>query len=138
MQTISENATRALGPETITRRVLDNGMTDIENRMPVLNDVWLYIHTNLIIASYFLVGIACVTSAIYVVGRLLTLIHRPAVVFYAFERRNQRGEGAVIPWTALLPVFLIGGNRQFGLGRKKIVEAALFDLGAVTDVLHAH
>jgi len=46
--------------------------SDISNRMPVLSDVWLYIHTNMIIASYALIGIAYVTSAMYVVGRLLT------------------------------------------------------------------
>jgi ABC-type transport system involved in cytochrome c biogenesis permease subunit len=46
--------------------------SDIENRMPVLNDVWLYIHTNMIIASYALIGIAYVTAGMYVVGRLLT------------------------------------------------------------------
>ncbi len=46
--------------------------SDISNRMPVLNDLWLYIHTNMIIASYALIGIAFVTAGMYVVGRLLT------------------------------------------------------------------
>jgi ABC-type transport system involved in cytochrome c biogenesis permease subunit len=45
--------------------------SDIGTRMPVLNDLWLYIHTNMIIASYALIGIAFVTAAMYVVGRLL-------------------------------------------------------------------
>lgn len=46
--------------------------SDISNRMPVLNDLWLYIHTNMIILSYALIVLAYVTAAIYVVGRLLT------------------------------------------------------------------
>lgn len=47
-------------------------LSDISNTMPVLNDVWLYIHVNMIIASYALIGIAYVTATMYVVGRLLT------------------------------------------------------------------
>ena len=46
--------------------------SDISPRMPVLNDLWLYIHTNMIIASYALIGMAYVTAAMYVVGRMLT------------------------------------------------------------------
>ncbi len=63
--------------------------SDISNRMPVLNDVWLYIHTNMIIASYALIGIAYVTSAMYVVGRLLT---RPTAALW---------------WSMLIPSILI-------------------------------
>lgn len=46
--------------------------SDIGTRMPVLNDLWLYIHTNMIIASYALIGMAFVTAGMYVVGQLLT------------------------------------------------------------------
>ena len=38
---------------------------DIDNVMPVLNDVWLYIHTNVIIFSYALIGMAAVTALLY-------------------------------------------------------------------------
>lgn len=47
--------------------------SDIGRTMPVLNDLWLYIHTNMIIASYALIGMAFVTAAIYLVGRMLTM-----------------------------------------------------------------
>jgi cytochrome c-type biogenesis protein CcsB len=39
--------------------------SDIGNIMPVLHDVWLYIHTNVIIASYCLIGMAAVTALLY-------------------------------------------------------------------------
>jgi cytochrome c-type biogenesis protein CcsB len=38
---------------------LDSG---INNKMAALNDVWLYIHTNMIIWSYALIGLACVPA----------------------------------------------------------------------------
>lgn len=44
---------------------------NISNMMPVLHDVWLYIHTNVIIFSYCLIFMAAVTSAIYLVHRLI-------------------------------------------------------------------
>ncbi len=42
---------------------------NISNMMPVLNDLWLYIHTNVIILSYCLIFIAAVTAAIYLIYR---------------------------------------------------------------------
>lgn len=41
----------------------------ISNKMAALNDVWLYIHTNMIIWSYAVIGLACVPA-------LLQLRHR--------------------------------------------------------------
>ncbi len=41
----------------------------INNKMAALNDVWLYIHTNMIILSYAIIGIACIPA-------LLMLRHR--------------------------------------------------------------
>lgn len=38
---------------------LDSG---INNKMAALNDVWLYIHTNMIIWSYSVIGLACVPA----------------------------------------------------------------------------
>ena len=38
----------------------------INNMMPVLHDVWLYIHTNVIIFSYVLIFMAAVSGALYV------------------------------------------------------------------------
>jgi cytochrome c-type biogenesis protein CcsB len=43
---------------------------NIGNMMPVLHDVWLYIHTNVIIFSYCLIFMAAVTSGIYLAHRL--------------------------------------------------------------------
>ena len=43
----------------------------IENKMPVLHDVWLYIHTNVIIASYCLMFMAAVSGLLYLGHRLI-------------------------------------------------------------------
>jgi cytochrome c-type biogenesis protein CcsB len=43
---------------------------NISNRMPVLHDVWLYIHTNVIIFSYCLISMAAVSAVVYVLHRL--------------------------------------------------------------------
>jgi len=43
---------------------------DIDNIMPVLHDVWLYIHTNMIILSYGLIAMAAVTALLYLRHRL--------------------------------------------------------------------
>ena len=41
----------------------------ISNRMPVLHDVWLYIHTNVIIFSYVLIFLASVSAGLYLLLR---------------------------------------------------------------------
>jgi len=41
----------------------------IGNMMPVLHDVWLYIHTNVIIFSYALIFMAAVTAGMYLAWR---------------------------------------------------------------------
>lgn len=43
---------------------------NISNKMPVLHDVWLYIHTNVIIFSYCLIAMAAVSAGIYLVYRI--------------------------------------------------------------------
>ncbi len=43
----------------------------ISNKMPVLHDIWLHIHTNFIIFSYCLIFIAAVSATIYLVRRVL-------------------------------------------------------------------
>ena len=43
----------------------------INNMMPVLHDLWLYIHTNVIIASYALIAMAAVTALLYLAYRAL-------------------------------------------------------------------
>ncbi|MCZ6654642.1 MAG: cytochrome c biogenesis protein CcsA, partial [Planctomycetota bacterium] len=44
--------------------------SDINHIMPVLNDVWLYIHTNVIIFSYCLIGMAATTALLYLGYRI--------------------------------------------------------------------
>ncbi|MFK7960703.1 MAG: cytochrome c biogenesis protein CcsA [Phycisphaerales bacterium] len=43
----------------------------VNNRMPVLLDLWLYIHTNVIIFSYCLVFMSAVTATLYLAYRLI-------------------------------------------------------------------
>jgi len=43
----------------------------INNMMPILHDLWLYIHTNVIIASYALIAMAAVTATLYLVRRVI-------------------------------------------------------------------
>ena len=43
---------------------------NISNMMPVLHDVWLYIHTNVIIFSYAIIFMAAVTSFLYLAYRV--------------------------------------------------------------------
>lgn len=43
----------------------------INNMMPVLHDLWLYIHTNVIIASYALIAMAAVTATLYLLRRII-------------------------------------------------------------------
>ncbi len=45
---------------------LDSG---ISNKMAALNDVWLYIHTNVIIWSYAVIGLACVPALLFLRNR---------------------------------------------------------------------
>lgn len=47
--------------------------TSINNKMAALNDVWLYIHTNVIIWSYAVIGIACVPAVLFLRHRWCTL-----------------------------------------------------------------
>ena len=42
----------------------------ISNMMPVLHDIWLYIHTNAIIFSYCLIFMAAVSGGLYIINRM--------------------------------------------------------------------
>ncbi len=44
--------------------------SDIDNIMPILHDIWLYIHTNMIIWSYGLIAMATVTALLYLRHRI--------------------------------------------------------------------
>ena len=43
---------------------------NISNMMPVLHDIWLYIHTNVVIFAYAIIFMAAVTSTLYLLYRL--------------------------------------------------------------------
>ncbi|MDG2477885.1 MAG: cytochrome c biogenesis protein CcsA [Phycisphaerales bacterium] len=43
----------------------------IGNKMPVLHDLWLHIHTNVIIFSYVLIFIAAMTAGLFLIRRLM-------------------------------------------------------------------
>ncbi|MEQ8844056.1 MAG: cytochrome c biogenesis protein CcsA [Phycisphaerales bacterium] len=43
---------------------------NISNMMPILHDIWLYIHTNVIIASYAVIAMASVTGILYIIWRM--------------------------------------------------------------------
>ena len=43
----------------------------ISNKMPVLHDIWLYIHTNVIIFSYALIFLASLSAFFYLIWRLV-------------------------------------------------------------------
>ncbi|MFQ5589812.1 MAG: cytochrome c biogenesis protein CcsA [Phycisphaerae bacterium] len=60
----------------------------ISNKMAALEDVWLYIHTNVIIWSYAIIGLACVPA-------LLTLRHRWCLLWD--QRRVPRIRLLVLP-----------------------------------------
>ncbi len=48
----------------------------VSNKMPVLHDIWLYIHVNFIIFSYCLIFVAAVTATIYLLRRGLQVLQR--------------------------------------------------------------
>ena len=58
---------------------------NIGNMMPVLHDLWLYIHTNVIIWSYILIFMAAISGLLY-------LVHRAC----GAQRENLRMAGAAI------------------------------------------
>jgi ABC-type transport system involved in cytochrome c biogenesis permease subunit len=64
---------------------------NISNMMPVLHDVWLYIHTNVIIFSYALIFMAAVSATAYLAWRALG--HGPA-------HARVGGAGAALELTA--------------------------------------
>ena len=45
----------------------------ISNKMPVLHDIWLYIHTNVIIFSYALIFLAAISAAMYLLWRVVNM-----------------------------------------------------------------
>ena len=79
---------------------------NITNRMPVLHDVWLYIHTNVVIFSYCLITMAAVSALVYLLYRLgggkadyvrvggagALILRRPTGESYLTEAKSSPGQ----------------------------------------------
>jgi cytochrome c-type biogenesis protein CcsB len=68
---------------------------NISNMMPVLNDVWLYIHTNVIIFSYCLIFMASISAMLYLAYRAL-LAMRGAAGGASMQYARVGGAGSLI------------------------------------------
>jgi ABC-type transport system involved in cytochrome c biogenesis permease subunit len=66
---------------------------NISNMMPVLNDVWLYIHTNVIIFSYCLIFMAAISALLYLGYRGLAALRG---VNASMEYARVGGAGSLI------------------------------------------
>ena len=76
---------------------------NISNRMPVLHDVWLYIHTNVIIFSYVLIFLASVVGA-------LTLARRAGKKLFGNEPIDVSREWARSGGAGFMIVPRVGGE----------------------------
>lgn len=100
----------------------------INNMMPVLNDVWLYIHTNVIIFSYCLIFIAAVTAALYLMYRLVLAMRGMSGVS---EYARVGGAGSLILTRPDGSTYLEEGKSTFG----QVLDGTtmvLLELGFIT------
>ena len=65
----------------------------ISNMAPILHDLWLYIHTNVIIFGYCLIFMAAISSILYLIYRLI-IFARGATGWHEFARVG--GAGSLI------------------------------------------
>jgi ABC-type transport system involved in cytochrome c biogenesis permease subunit len=88
--------------------------SSLSNKMAALNDVWLYIHTNMIIWSYAVIGLACIPA-------LLLLRHRWCTLW----------DGEVLPrWRlVVLPLAVAIGNYAGYKLLMHTIAGARFGLG---------
>jgi len=83
---------------------------NISNMMPVLHDVWLYIHTNVIIFSYALIFMAAVSAVAY-------LVHRVTGGAATFARVGGAGEMMALAGGG------VGSSGGLGAGDDSIITA---------------
>jgi len=109
---------------------LDSG---ISNKMAALNDVWLYIHTNMIIWGYAVVGLACIPS-------LLLLRHRWCRAWD--EKTIPRPRLLLLPvalgvlnYAAYLLLMDLIANEKFGLSPSALWATAAAFWGSLFVVL---
>jgi len=94
----------------------------INNKMAALNDVWLYIHTNMIIWSYAVIGLACIPA-------LLMLRDRWCLLWDGGEVPKVRLlvlpiALAVLNYTAYLLLMHVINNPAQGLSGSRLLAAA--------------
>lgn len=81
---------------------------DIGNMMPILHDVWLYIHTNVIIFSYVLIAMAAVTAILYLLHRLAggeatyAKVGGAATLIQGSQRQGRAAFGEVLDGATML------------------------------------
>ncbi len=63
----------------------------IGNKMPVLHDVWLHIHTNVIIFAYVLIFLAATTAAMFLIRRLMQIVFGQVDVGSDYARAGGAG-----------------------------------------------
>ena len=107
--------------------------SSINNKMAALNDVWLYIHTNMIIWSYAVIGLACVPA-------LLLLRHRWVQAWDSGEVPKLRLfilpiALAVLNYTGYLLLMHVIANEQYGLGRQAFIATTGAMWGSLMIVL---
>lgn len=108
----------------------------INNKMAALNDVWLYIHTNMIIWSYSVIGLACVPA-------LLQLRHRWCQLWDQHEVPKVRLlmlpiAFAVLNYTGYLLLMRMIDSTAFALpGRLLLAVVAAFACSLILVVMEA-
>jgi len=105
----------------------------INNKMAALNDVWLYIHTNMIIWSYAVIGLACVPA-------LLQLRHRWCFAWDQGAIPKLRLlilplSIGILNYTAYLLLMHLIDHTGFGLGRRSLVGVTGAFTGSLMIVL---
>lgn len=115
---------------------------NISNMMPVLNDLWLYIHTNVIIWSYVIIFMAAVSALLYLGWRLCggapSYVRLGGAAMLAGDKPEggrARGQTQVALSTAAGPVAIESVEVETGLDANAAqgVAAERTDLGTVLD-----
>jgi cytochrome c-type biogenesis protein CcsB len=63
----------------------------IGNKMPVLHDLWLHIHTNVIIFAYVLIFLAAITAGLFLIRRLMQMLFSTVDVGSDYARAGGAG-----------------------------------------------
>lgn len=86
--------------------------SSIQTPMPILNTVWLYIHTNLIIASYALITIAATSAALYLIIRGLRALVPARGLVALWEGNASGGGGAALAAPGGAEALILSGTSK--------------------------